>query len=515
MNIKIILTLFLIALPLHAADKIAIIIGVSDYENSSGMQDLANTLNDASLVGNTLSETGYKIIKLKDPSALEITSTLDGLPKANDIVFYFAGHGVQKNKRNYVLPRNASIRLVDTALEIENGMALGDIVQRLTKHKPRNLIVFLDCCRDLGVRSDQSAKTLGSGLATGQYPGVMLVYAASPGNVALDVVPGGKGSNGPFAESLGRHLNTDADLTQILTNITTEVSINTQRVQTPYVSGALGRDFYFRDPDQSQVAKYKADLKKMDSSKLESITTAVKRLKMYCKTSDELTRSVLILAFVKYRDGVVKRFNDDQSNWNLLSELYSRPARPSADSFLKKEKYHLLFKGTGLYVRHNGEGGGILDAKPMWLIGELVDTISRDWLKFITMESKDSEQPVLADGGMNVSYAVLLSRVTAREKFLVDHYTFPMRGQVQRDLEWHYKVLFYGAEDTPLAQIGRALNSDYLKALDDYLTISGPVWQGRKEAQNLRAMLKSSTDKSTSKIRDYAQNKFHERHYDK
>ncbi len=114
------------------------------------------------------------------------------------LVFY-AGHGVQIDGENYLLPTNVSARNVVSL--IDSALPLNNLIRQLEKTKKAGLI-FLDCCRNNPFPA--ATRALGGGLAKIDAPaGTFIAFSTAPGAVALD---GEDTSNSPFTTSLVTHL---------------------------------------------------------------------------------------------------------------------------------------------------------------------------------------------------------------------------------------------------------------------------------------------------------------------
>ncbi len=253
---------FLLActLPVDAADpdpqsRFALVIGNSDYATAGR---LPNALNDAATIGEALAAVGFDVVVMTDLD-------LDGMDTALDLLearvvdhavvaVYFAGHGLQHDGGNFLLP-------VDTVLR--NSRALRretiplDHVLDILQPAPTAL-VFLDACRDnpltdrlaAGAQSgERGARAMVNGLAVVQAPGEMLIsYATLPGEVAYD---GGFG-NSPYARALARHIATpDVEISVLMKRVTRDVMDETGDRQRPQQLSQMQTEFYFRRGDGS------------------------------------------------------------------------------------------------------------------------------------------------------------------------------------------------------------------------------------------------------------------------
>lgn len=236
--------------------RVALVIGNAGYQHAS---DLRNPRNDAQDVGAALKKVGFDVIYGFDLSQMEMgriiqqfASALDG---ASVGVFFYAGHGIQINGVNYLVP-------VDSRMESEHSpdfeLIRLDLVQRVMENRRRTNILFLDACRDnplarnlaraMGTRS----ASIGRGLAaTESGIGTLVSFSTQPGNVALD----GAGRNSPYARSLAQHLAREgSDIADMLINIRRDVIKSTNYRQVPWEHSALTDRFYFSAPTGAQSA---------------------------------------------------------------------------------------------------------------------------------------------------------------------------------------------------------------------------------------------------------------------
>jgi hypothetical protein len=164
-------------------------------------------------------------------------------------LFFYAGHGLQVNGQNYLVPVDAKLA---SALALDFEMVRLDVVQRTMEQEATTNIIVLDACRDnplarnlaraLGTRS----ASIGRGLAAMESgEGTLISFSTQPGNVALD----GTGRNSPFASALLKHIAAPGeDLPTILINVRNDVMAATGRRQVPWEHSALTAKVYFIPP---------------------------------------------------------------------------------------------------------------------------------------------------------------------------------------------------------------------------------------------------------------------------
>lgn len=476
------------------AQRIALVVGVNDYERTDGLPDLNNAVSDAAMVAEELTKAGFIVSLLRDPDSKELKKAIRDLQPAEDLVFYFAGHGIQQNERNALLGSDGSVDFKQGA--VNNGVAISAIVDELSGDKPDNLILFLDCCREIpGLRGEQPSML--RAVLRHQYPGIVICYSASPGSVARD----GEGQNGPFATALARYIAGNAELAQLLKNVTNEVTIKTAKGQVPYVAGSLGKDFYFRDANENDVVLYRSELVELDVGKLGCVSIAVESLREFCRPADDPTRSLLIAEFLAFRERVFDRFNEQ--NYELLGRILESGVE-DRDRGLELgtwDSWDDRFNSVGAWIRPDGEGGGFLAGRPNWLEGKLARLIPVEWLEYLQMENRSVEKLVALDAALMIGYDELVSRIIEREEFLIKYYTFPLRVKVEERLDWELRIFLFGIDNSPISPgLNMPVHADYLASLERYIEESDPVWRGREDAIRHREALRKANDRLTPQV---------------
>ena len=227
-------------------NRIALVIGNSDYQNSG---DLLNPVNDAADISEALRNTGFEVIELKDLDYVSMKRAIDqfGLKLlGHDVgLFYYAGHGIQAQGINYLVPVDATIH---TENDVEyNCVDVGRMLAKMEDAGSRTNIVILDACRDNPFERSWSRSTKGSGLAFMNAPtGSLIAYATSPGTTASD----GGGENGLYTSAILNHIyEEDISILQMFQKVRTDVREVSQGTQIPWESTSLEGDFYLAGPD--------------------------------------------------------------------------------------------------------------------------------------------------------------------------------------------------------------------------------------------------------------------------
>jgi uncharacterized caspase-like protein len=190
--LALLLALSLMASPVAAQTRHALVIGNDSYQ---ALPRLAKARNDARAVGATLGGLGFAANVLEDIDRRSMTRALSTLASAiqpgDEVVFYFAGHGVEIGGRNYLLPVDAPAALPgDEAFLTAESVAVDDILHTLQSRGSKVTMLILDACRDnpfprQGTRSAGGTR----GLAPLAAPeGAFILFSAGTGQSALDTL---------------------------------------------------------------------------------------------------------------------------------------------------------------------------------------------------------------------------------------------------------------------------------------------------------------------------------------
>jgi len=220
-------------------ERLALVIGNSTYKSSP----LKNPVRDAQDVSMSLRHLGFTVIQKNNASLREMESAINqfhGTLKQGGIgLFYYAGHGVQVDGKNYLVPTDAVIGSEsDTKYEcVDAGRVLGKMEDAGNSMN----IVILDACRNNPfARSFRSASR---GLVRMDAPtGSILAYSTAPGDIAAD----GSGRNGIYTKHLLQHMMTPGlDINSVFIRTRMAVIQETGGKQVPWESSSLTGIFYF------------------------------------------------------------------------------------------------------------------------------------------------------------------------------------------------------------------------------------------------------------------------------
>jgi uncharacterized protein len=225
-----------------AESRVALVVGNASYE----AKKLKNARNDAELMARTLKDAGFDVLTVLDGGAAEMRAAVTEFGrrlKVPDTValFYYAGHGVQADGENYLVPLAADISdMTEVAL---NSVSLSDVLKTMARSESRMNIVILDACRDNPFAATTRAIAQG-GLAPVVAPsGTLIGYATAPGQVARD----GDGDNSPYSAALAANIaQAGQTLEEVFRNARRRVIETTLGRQVPWEHSSLVGEFFFR-----------------------------------------------------------------------------------------------------------------------------------------------------------------------------------------------------------------------------------------------------------------------------
>lgn len=223
--------------------KAALVIGNADYEIS----ELTNPVNDATDIAAKLESFGFHVTLLRNANQKQMEDAVLAFGKRlardeNTVgLFYFAGHGIEVARQNYLIPVQVDLRSEsDVKYKAMNAGWLLDSM--MNAGNTLNLVV-LDACRNNPFA--RSMRSAGRGLADmNPARGTMVFYATEPGKVARD----GDGRNGVFTEHLLRSMDVPGlSVDQVFNRTATNVDAFTEGEQTPWKEGVVLGIFSFNE----------------------------------------------------------------------------------------------------------------------------------------------------------------------------------------------------------------------------------------------------------------------------
>ncbi|QQN64176.1 caspase family protein [Bradyrhizobium diazoefficiens] len=228
--------------PAFAGKRVALVLANAAYQHAP---PLANPVNDGAVMAKTLKDAGFDVVDSRhDLTALDTRRVLrdfaDATRDADIAVVYYAGHGIEVEGSNYLIPVDARLErdtdVYDEALSLDRVLVAVEPAKQLR-------LVILDACRDnpfgRTMKRTLASRSIGRGLAQVEptSSNTLIAYSAKAGFTAQD----GDGANSPFTIALSKHLTTPGlDVRRAFGFVRDDVLKSTGNKQEPFVYGSLG-----------------------------------------------------------------------------------------------------------------------------------------------------------------------------------------------------------------------------------------------------------------------------------
>lgn len=224
----------------HINKRVALVIGNADYRATA---KLINTANDARSMALTLQDLGFEVVVVENASYEKMKNAIYAFgDKIKDIdvsVFFYAGHGMEVDGVNYLVPVDADIQ---SHLDIKQKcIPLTGVLNTMEFANDEGLnMVILDACRN---NPFPAGKRGGAGLARVNAPsGTLIAYSTDPGSVASD----GTGTNGLYTGELLKQLQIPQRIEDIFMNTRNSVEKISEGRQRPWEEARLKGVFYLK-----------------------------------------------------------------------------------------------------------------------------------------------------------------------------------------------------------------------------------------------------------------------------
>jgi uncharacterized caspase-like protein len=261
--------------------RYALIIGNAAYSADAALK---NPVNDAQDVAASLKQIGWKVALVTDTDRRGFNRAVAGFRdelaahEGADALFFYAGHGMQVDGANYLIPVKTEFETLDDVKA--DAIDIRSVTDAIQQAKANVSLIILDACRDnpfakkmsrsLGGTRGLTVVRTGGGLA-----GSAIMFSTSPGDVALD----GNGRNGLFTGALLKYLNSDLKLEDVFKKVTGEVHGLSGGAQNPWINASLSSDFFFisestRAARAAEAAKAAEAARQAEIAKAAALATA-------------------------------------------------------------------------------------------------------------------------------------------------------------------------------------------------------------------------------------------------
>lgn len=482
----------ILLVPAHAADRIALVIGNAKYAHAP---KLKNPVNDARAIADKLKQVGFRVVMGIDLEVDDLRAKIlefsRQIEKADVALLYYAGHAVQVDGRNLIIPIDANIK---NEADLDFQSIPLNLILRQMERRNRTNLVFLDACRDNPFAKDlarsMGSRSLGLGRGLARVSsglGTLIAFATQPGNVAYDGDP--KAKHSPFTSALLEYIAIPGhDINTLLIKVRQKVIAMTNGKQVPWENSSLTGAFYFLTEQAQKAASAPqpsnpktgssgaSDPRASNQQKLAQATPAPKtaapnaiasqiELEFWRSVRDSKNRELIGAYLKRYPNG---SFADLAK---LKLKLLQPPPEPT--STLSKDKGSAP-KAPGDKPKTAQEPQGQTDAQKLKVAIEAIDR--KDYLaaieKILPLAEKGNRDAQFRLGILYTNWKSTERNYKLAERWLLKAAKAGHTG-AQNSLGYFY-------------HIGRTGSSDYAKAIKWF---SKAAWSGNPHAQfNLAVM---------------------------
>ena len=248
------------------AKRIALVVGINAYDNLKSDQQLRKAVNDSRAIADTLKDVGFQVITAEDATRTNFLRAwqrfLDTVKPGDITTIFYAGHGIELNGANFLLPRD--VPRPDDGEEVMRGSAIrvASLMERLGEQNPQVAIWIIDACRDNPYAAGRGTRSIGStrGLKREEPPkGTLVMMSAGTGQSALDALsPGDNNPNSVYTRTLLPLLKEPGlEITDLAKRVRSDVETlasSIQFEQRPAFYHELSGNFFLVDPKPAAPA---------------------------------------------------------------------------------------------------------------------------------------------------------------------------------------------------------------------------------------------------------------------
>jgi uncharacterized caspase-like protein len=310
-------------------ERVALVVGNSAYTQAL---QLKNPVNDADAMDALLKKAGFRVIRQANASQESLRSSIKEFgtalrsPKVKFGIFYYAGHGVQLDWRNYLIPVDAKI---ESPSDIQKqAVDVSELFQYMQKTNNKSFLVVLDACRDDPFAGGYRPPS--KGLSQFNAPvGSLIAFSTAPGDVALD----GEGLNGLYTSHLLREFSVqNARLEDAFKRVRLNVRLESGGKQIPWESTSLEEDLYLFPNAKSKLS---------DSEREALFDKEVKDWGRVKVTND---LKVLVDFIREFPSGVTSELAQAKLNRILIAQAQERVKAEAQRQALEEQKANELAK---------------------------------------------------------------------------------------------------------------------------------------------------------------------------
>lgn len=226
---------------LYPEKRIALVIGNANY---GYLPYLKNSFNDVDKISAKLLSLGFDVITQYDCKQSELKTAINFyFAESNNYdisLLYYAGHGLQDNGINYLLPCDISM---ENSTCLNEAISMNELVASANDNERTNFLFFIDACRDATPTWRRGTNIIASNQIEAPI-GVSIMYSTASGETAED----GDEDNSPFAQAFDKIVGTPGQpIVLTMDRIRLEVRNYTNQYQSPIVQNNITYDFYFQN----------------------------------------------------------------------------------------------------------------------------------------------------------------------------------------------------------------------------------------------------------------------------
>jgi uncharacterized caspase-like protein len=440
--------------------RIALVIGNANYE----VGKLKTPLNDAADMAATLKKLGFQVILLEDASKREMQESFENfskqLSKGTVGLFYYAGHGMQVQGKNYLIPVNNTSIYGEADIEYD-AVPLGKILQRMESADNGANIVILDACRDNPFSGFWKASS--QGLADVQSGiGTLIAFATAPEMVSSD---GGKGRNSLFTSYLLKYIGTpNLDVDLMLRLVREDVLKATNNYQVPWNSSSLRQEFSFNpfnstvEQGNGQIIIYSTAQGRFAEEGKERNSPFTSNLLRYITVPEDIE-----FVLRKVRDSVVKETNNSQVPWWSSSLSGGFSFNSLSSSGVETHNRKALVIGNANYEEGQLQNS-LNDAKD---IAEALRKLRFEVILVQNLDLRSMEAAIndfsrqLRKGGVGVFYYAGHGVQVEEENYLI-----PLNAKLLNEKDLRYKAVALGKVLNAMEAAENGINGVNIVILD-------------------------------------------------